>query len=135
MAVARRKNSRWCQRRKRVGIYLRDGFTCLYCGTDLRDAAPATLTLDHLEPRLLDDAGKPRVRRCADGRPINDATNLVTACRPCNCSRGAKPWREFAPGGAILRIERAVAQPINHALARALCDGSIDALVADVETR
>lgn len=132
----RRKASRWCQKVKRVALVaVRDHFQCLYCGADLSDAAPFDVTLDHLEPRLLDDAGKPRVKRCADGRPINDPSNLVTACRACNCSRGTRPWREFAPGGSQSRIERQTRLPLNYELARALITDQLAALVADVEVR
>lgn len=131
----RRPSTRWCQKDKRTALYIRDQFTCLYCGVDLRDADPQDITLDHLEPRMLGEDGRPRVKVTADGRPINDASNLVTACRACNCSRGCRPWREFAPGGAQIRIVAQVARPVNYALARALISGSIDRLTADVETR
>ena len=79
----------------RLAIYLRDRFACLYCGQDLHGNTlftTAELTLDHLTPQ----------KEGADNRP----TNLITACRKCNCSRRDKPWKQFATGGAVDRIAR-----------------------------
>ncbi len=99
---------RWIRVEKRLAIYVRDGFACAYCGTSLRNAAPADVTLDHLLPRS------------AGG--TNDATNLVTACRSCNSSRQDRPWVDFATGGARDRIEQLRHAPLNMALARALIE-------------
>lgn len=52
---------------KRLRIYVRDKFTCQYCGT--RKSAGA-LTLDHITPRSQDGRSTPE--------------NLVTACVACN---------------------------------------------------
>jgi len=100
----------WIRRERRLALYIRDSFRCLYCGSDLRHAAPADITLDHLLPRS------------AGGN--NEATNLVTACRSCNSSRGAKPWADYASGGARDRIEQLRNEPLNMALARALIAGT-----------
>lgn len=67
---------------KRLAIYLRDAFTCLYCLADLHGAAPFDITLDH-------------IKTSADGGS-NSETNLVTACRGCNCERQDKPLACFA---------------------------------------
>ena len=100
----------WIRSEKRLALYLRDEFRCLYCGTNLKGAAPADVTLDHLLPKS------------AGGS--NDATNLITACRPCNSSRQDKPWVDFATGGAIDRIRTRIAQPLNIPLAKALIAGT-----------
>ena len=100
----------WIRPAKRLAIYVRDSFRCLYCGTDLRQAAPADVTLDHLLPRS------------AGGS--NEATNLVTACRSCNSSRGAKPWLDYATGGAVDRINQLRHEPLNIALAKAILAGT-----------
>jgi 5-methylcytosine-specific restriction endonuclease McrA len=97
---------RWIRPAKRLALYLRDDFSCAYCGQSLRGAAPADVTLDHLLPRS------------AGG--TNDATNLITACRSCNSSRQDKPWVDFAPGGARDRIEQLRHRPLNLTLAKAL---------------
>ena len=56
---------------KRNGIFERDGFRCVYCGTQL----PAEeLTLDHVQPRV----------RGGD----RSEGNLVTACEACNTKKG-----------------------------------------------
>ena len=74
--------SHWIRPRKRLAIYLRDGFRCAYCGWDMHGSAPSEITLDHLRARL--------------ARPDHSARNLVAACRSCNSARGARPWRAFA---------------------------------------
>lgn len=101
--------SKWIRPEKRLAIYIRDGFACCYCGRELRDATPAEVTLDHLLPRSC--GGK------------NDATNLVTACRACNSARGAKPWPDYATGGAVERIQQRRRAPLNLPLAKALIAG------------
>jgi 5-methylcytosine-specific restriction endonuclease McrA len=85
-----RKN--WISKTRRLSLYLRDGFQCQYCGSDLRRVAPADITLDHL------------VCQCEGGSDHD--SNLVVACRSCNSARGNKPWREYATGGAVERIEK-----------------------------
>lgn len=88
---------------KRLAIYIRDSFACVYCEQDLRNARPMDITLDHL------------VAQTNGG--TNQATNLVTACRKCNCSRQDKDVAVFASRAAISRIFRLVNQPINPKLA------------------
>lgn len=61
-------------------IHARDGHRCQYCGaTELESGAK--LHLDHLTPRSRGG--------------LDAAENLVTACRSCNCSRGAKSLSQF----------------------------------------
>ena len=74
------QGSKWLSRTKRLAIYLRDGVACVWCGEGIENGA--TLTLDHLKPH------------CQGGTA--DATNLVTACRRCNSSRGERSRRDFA---------------------------------------
>jgi hypothetical protein len=112
------KGMNWIRQDARLAIYLRDRFTCLYCGSDLTAHLPGQLTLDHL------DSCEERAVR--GEKPDNRPANLVTACARCNYSRGAKPWRDFAPGGAIDRIEMTVAEPLNRALARAILAGEVN---------
>jgi len=100
----------WITKHKRLAIYIRDGFGCVYCGRSLRDATPSDVTLDHL------------LARSAGGD--NDARNLVTACKSCNSSRQDRPWADFAPGGARDRILTLIARPLNIPLAKAIIDGS-----------
>ena len=79
----------WCRPTTRLAIYLRDGMACAYCGATVEDGT--LLTLDHLMP---------------DSRGGSNApTNLVTACRRCNCARGNRTVRSFC---------RATAEYLNH---------------------
>lgn len=102
-------SSNWIRKAGRLTICLRDGFSCAYCGRDLRGTDPREATLDHHVPR------------CEGGS--NHESNLVTARRSCNCSRKDRPRREFAPDGAAQRIEVLVACALNTELARALIEG------------
>jgi 5-methylcytosine-specific restriction endonuclease McrA len=114
----------WITKSRRLGIYIRDGFQCAYCGRDLKNAAVADVTLDHLVPR------NPLVSHGGGG---NENTNLITACRSCNSSRQDKPWASYATGGARDRIETLRYQAVNEKLSKAILDGSIAQAVADVE--
>ena len=57
----------------RKNIYLRDNYTCQYCGQKF-DADQ--LTFDHVNPR------------CQGGETVWD--NIVTCCRACNNKKGGK---------------------------------------------
>lgn len=79
--------SKWIRPEKRLAVYLRDGFECVYCGkngkpaTILNTRGGALLTLDHLQPRELGGD--------------NDPFNLVTACVTCNSARKALGVSDF----------------------------------------
>ncbi|MEK9735708.1 MAG: HNH endonuclease [Candidatus Nanopelagicales bacterium] len=111
----------WIRPEKRLAIYLRDGFRCLYCSRDLRDASPADIHLDHVVCR-------------ADGGS-NDAANLVTACRACNCSRQDRSVRSFASPEARAEIRRNTRRSLSRylALAKAIIAGQ--AAAAELESR
>ena len=100
---------RWIVPEKRAAIYIRDGFTCCYCGTDLRNASRADIGLDHL------------ISRNHGGS--NHATNLSTCCGLCNSTKGTQNYTEYAAGGSLVRIERTRMQPVNIDLGRALIEG------------
>ena len=101
----------WIRAEKRLAIYLRDRMTCVYCLQDLHDADPRDITLDHLTAKS--DGGS------------NDAANLVTACRACNCSRQDKPLAVFAGPETRQMIRRNTARQLGRylVLARAMISG------------
>lgn len=71
----------WIRPELRHAIYLRDAWTCVWCG-----ARPATseLTLDHIYPRK-------------HPRRSHKPEHVVTACKPCNSARkdqDALVWAE-----------------------------------------
>jgi 5-methylcytosine-specific restriction endonuclease McrA len=105
----------WINPISRLAIYIRDGFTCAYCGRDLRTFKPAYVTLDHLVPRS---------KWVGPSEEVNDPGNLVTACKSCNSSRGNKELLDFAPGGSLERIAHLIVQPLNLDLARAIIAGT-----------
>ena len=100
----------WIHRSKRLAIYLRDGFTCVYCLRDLHRADPFEVTLDHLQPRSKGGT--------------HETTNLVTACRSCNSSRQAKDWQVWGTRPAQARIKRLRRRALPLALATALIEGT-----------
>lgn len=79
----------WIRQAKRLAIYLRDGLACAWCGAAVEDGAQ--LSLDHLKPHSKGGS--------------NAASNLVTACKRCNDSRGNR---------SVARFSTAVAQYLDH---------------------
>ncbi len=73
------------RRLSRREVFLRDGFTCQYCGREARD-----LTLDHVIPRFR--AGP------------HSWENVVSACIPCNHRKAGQTPKEA--GMRLLRIPR-----------------------------
>jgi len=74
-------------RLSRREIFLRDGYSCQYCGVKTKD-----LTLDHVVPRH------------KGGRHTWD--NLVSACRACNHRKGGKSLED-----AKMALRRPPAEP------------------------
>lgn len=118
-AEARRRNwygGHWITALKRLAIYLRDNFTCQYCHTNLHNAKPRDITLDHIVPLdqylLLHDT--------ADG--FNEADNLVCACKKCNAAKGGRTLEDFMKGnlGRMLIIYVQASLEPNFKLARSL---------------
>lgn len=115
------KGSGWIAKPLRLAIYLRDGFVCGYCGTDLHSAEPRSVTLDHLKPQCRGGTHAPK--------------NLVTACLSCNSRRQHTPWRVYAPAGSVERIVRNVRRVPNVKLARAILAGTVSRETALAELR
>lgn len=63
---------------KRLAIFTRDGWKCVYCDVDVRLLAKNHATLDHLIPNR-DDSQK----------------NLVTACFGCNQAKSNRHYHLF----------------------------------------
>jgi hypothetical protein len=107
------KGGGWIQPTRRLAIYLRDGFLCAYCGTDLHSANRRDVTLDHLVAQIHGGS--------------HHESNLVTACHTCNSKRQHKPWRAFCAPGAVERILRNRRRSIQRqlVLARAIIRGEV----------
>lgn len=103
--------SGWITKSRRLAIYLRDSFTCIYCLRDLHGAAPSDVTLDHVVAWI--DGGS------------DDECNLVTACRACNSSRGDKPVARFCGIETRKQIKRNTRRNLGSylTLAKALIAG------------
>lgn len=101
--------SKWIRPAKRIAIYLRDGYACAYCRSELR------LSLDHLTPRELGGT--------------HDASNLVTSCVSCNSARrdlSMRAWMQVLRDRGVdttkmgRRIRRLVVKPLDLGTAKAL---------------
>ena len=88
------QGSKWITPKRRLAIYLRDRFVCVYCLRDLHEADPRDVTLDHLV--------------CGHRAGNHGSENLVTACRSCNSSRQDLPLSRFASKEARAHIRRNV---------------------------
>jgi 5-methylcytosine-specific restriction endonuclease McrA len=84
--------SKWIRPERRLSIYLRDRFTCLYCLRDLHDADPRDVTLDHLT----------RGHKAGN----HHESNLVCACRSCNSQRRDLPLARYAGPETRAHIRR-----------------------------
>ncbi len=104
----------WIRTDKRLAIYLRDRFTCLYCLQDMHGADPSDITLDHIV--------------CRSDGGANDETNLVTCCRSCNCSRQDTPLLRFAGSEARQHIRRNTHRKLTkyRRLAKAILGGELE---------
>lgn len=99
--------TKWIRPEKRIRIYARDGWACVWCGRRAHEL-DGPLTLDHFLAR---DAGG-----------SNDASNLITACHPCNSERRHQPALSYAfekegplfagPGPLLDRIIDALDRPL-----------------------
>jgi hypothetical protein len=72
--------SKWCRPEKRLAIYSRDAFRCVYCARTA-DEDGVVLSLDHVLPRELGGS--------------NASSNLVTACVRCNSRRQDTPLKAW----------------------------------------
>jgi len=105
---------KWIRSDKRLAIYLRDRFTCIYCLRDLHGADPRDLTLDHIQSVSAGGA--------------NDSGNLVTCCRSCNSSRQDKPVARFAGPETVAHIRRNTRRSLAsyRKLAKAILAGDLE---------
>lgn len=81
--VNNNQGSNWIRRPKRIAIYLRDGWRCVWCGHKGGTHKSPGLSLDHLIPRG------------ARGG-TNHHRNLVTSCLDCNRTKGHMTLRQWA---------------------------------------
>lgn len=94
----------------RSELFARDGYRCVYCGLVHE---PASLSVDHVQPRM----------RGGDGSP----GNVVTACTACNTRKGGQRLGIFLADDAGARRNffrfaryvwprhlRAVAEELRH---------------------
>lgn len=81
----RGNGSKWISRERRLRIYERDGWRCVWCMCHVHPTAACgsiQATLDHIIPR------------CKGGS--NASNNLITCCAKCNSMRGDTYWHDFA---------------------------------------
>lgn len=100
----RNQGSNWIWRGRRMKIYERDKWRCVWCRRSVVATVPISIagdrlaTLDHLKPRSRGGS--------------NDTRNLVTACRKCNELRGDKPVKQWASPAVLERIKKLIAVPV-----------------------
>lgn len=111
--------SKWIRPDKRLAIYMRDGWRCVYCKKNLRSVKPKYRTLDHVTP----------VARGGS----NAETNLVTACKACNDAKKDTTVGAFCVARRLdfikvqTRVDVQRAQPLDRKLAKQILAGTFDA--------
>lgn len=93
---------KWIRNEKRLAIYLRDEFHCVYCNKNLHNSDPFDITLDHV--------------KCRSRRGSNSETNLITACRSCNSSRGNTKINDWADASTKKAIRRQTSRKLGKYL-------------------
>jgi 5-methylcytosine-specific restriction endonuclease McrA len=80
--------SNWIRKARRMRIYARDGWRCVWCGCRVAIGAKARSQhlalahLDHVRPRSLGGS--------------NATENLITSCKRCNDRRGSMSAADFS---------------------------------------
>jgi 5-methylcytosine-specific restriction endonuclease McrA len=97
----------WIRQEKRLALYMRDNFSCLYCNKGIESDEGMRLSLDHVKH--------------FEG---NHESNLVTACMDCNQAKSCWSLKSFLkklphPERVMKRVERALATPIAELLVEA----------------
>lgn len=99
--------SKWIRRPRRLAVYMRDGFSCVYCGESLNRHRPETITLDHVDSRAY------------FGTPDHSNDNIVTCCIPCNKAKGDRLLVEWNPA-MVDRVNAATGREVPHVMAVSL---------------
>ena len=94
------QGAKWIRRTRRLALYIRDGFRCVYCQTDLLDAHPKSITLDHVDGTLV------------FGLAIHTNDNLVTCCQPCNKSKHDNDVTAWADARTLTRVRQQTTLPV-----------------------
>ena len=102
------QGAKWIRRERRLALYLRDGFRCVYCGVTLCDHKPDDITLDHVDPRAIFESLD------------HSNGNLVTACLSCNVAKGDYLVSEWLTGPALSRVLSILTQPVPQTFALAI---------------
>lgn len=109
MSARYKHGMNWIRQEKRLSIYMRDHFCCLYCGRGIEEEI--IMTLDHVKH--------------FGG---NHVSNLVTACMDCNVLKHWRSLKTFlmeicadAQRAEVLRlrVERACAKDVKKYLPEA----------------
>lgn len=105
-AFQAKNGSKWIRRLKRLRIYARDGWKCVWCGCDVYSPGKSP------HGPAFNPAGYPKAQFRSETDPLrmatldhvlprehgggNEAGNLITACLTCNEERGTLSPLQFA---------------------------------------
>jgi 5-methylcytosine-specific restriction endonuclease McrA len=114
MTRANWHGSNWLRKDKRLAIYMRDDWRCVYCDRSLKRVNPRQRTLDHIIPVAMGGS--------------NNETNLITCCKKCNDRKQDRHIQDFCKRNkpAIERVLLVIVKPIDRKLAKQILAGEID---------
>lgn len=104
--------SRWIRRTRRLALYMRDGFCCVYCGLSMIDHKPDHIELDHIDGTEY------------FGSPVHTNDNLVTCCQACNRAKRDLPLSDWARPDTFARVLSATLAPVPQVMAVAIVNQS-----------
>lgn len=119
------KSSSWINATRKLAIYLRDDFKCVYCTRSLHDVDPNYVTLDHIITKWQYKQWSIDAQQSFGS--INATSNLITSCKSCNSSRKITSIETYAlthGPNTMARIKYQISLPLNMALAKSIMDAN-----------
>lgn len=98
-------SSAWITRERRIAIYMRDNFSCVYCNADLSQVEASERTLDHLISLAVYNEMDNETKTWFGS--AHKTSNVATCCKTCNSTRqDRESWQAFAAKFGVDALSR-----------------------------